>query len=228
MKFCILLFIIFLNGCVSTNTKGPIENKTLGVFYHLNQEVNICHRHTGFTIFNNFENKYPIDEDINKIITEGYVKGIEATGNKAVEIEEGPDFSEMMVYSFWNAIPTLTKDGIEAAKEMHNKYKIDYLLVPWGFKKNIDKSVCIGASIRTGQATKSPFIPVYIAQVFDAKTGKHIGNTQIRNDNHPFKFIPPKDINNISKAEIKRYIYRTQEVAEAAVKLFISGGWKHI
>ena len=172
MKIYIIIFILILTGCVSTNTKGPISSKRIGVFYSLDQEMSICHRHTGITAFHNFENRYPIKEDISKLVTEGYVKGIDSTDNIGVEISEGPDFSVLMTFSFWNAIPTLTSKGIITVKEMGEVHNVDYLMVPWGFKKDLDNSICLGPSVRTGKSTSSPFIPVYIALVFVLKAVK--------------------------------------------------------
>lgn len=219
-------FAFILIGCASTGSVTKINGKSIGVAYSVGKELNVCHRHTGLTVFNNFDKRYPIDvKSLVSSVKAGYIKGITSTGNTAIELDVSSELSDTLTYSAWSGTPTANKRGIKLLQQIGKKHQIDYLLIAKGYSKDFDeKKYCIGLHVRTGKETSSPFIPTYIAVLFDTKTGKYVRSTQIRNDEHPFKFELPQYIESITDQEINRYISQAGVVANKGIIELLNAG----
>ena len=229
MKRLIAIASLMLASCISsTNTIGTIEGKKIGVAYSINKVLQLCHAHYGITIFNNFEKRYVVSQDIVKLAVAGYVAGIEETGNRAVVVPDPPDFSDLMSIAAWDGKPSLTPQGKEAVIRIGAKYDVDFVMVARGFERDIDPSVCLGINLITRGPNVKNFIPTYIAFVLDAKNGKYVGNTQISNAEFWSEVAPPANARELSPREIAAYTNYTEVAAKKAIKKFISGGWSHL
>ena len=221
---------VLLTSCSLMEVKvdEPITGKTIGLSHDINYEPKLCQNHIGLTIFNNYSKTYDLEGDLRQIIVDGYVRGIEQTGNKAQVLESAPYVYDDMTLSSWDASMTMSAEGKSKLVALGKEYNLDYILysqhppnINPEYRENKDGSaVCYGISLNTGGNYNIPLIPRAGTYLFDAKTGKHVGTIRLLNS--ALKVDSPKDHKNITREEIKYYMEMEGQFAEKSIVEFVN------
>jgi len=215
LSLCLLLV-----GCSSTSEPVSFKNSRIGVDYKLNETLKLCHTHLGKTVFQNTEEIYPITENVNALVTKGYVEGIKNTFNTPVQIDSSIDWSNYLSYSSWDASAKLMPQGLNKLREIQAKYDLDFLLVARDYENFYKGEACNGAWFKTQMSDVRSFVPIYVALVFDANSGKYIGSTFITNDHHSSVYQNFNDVSKLEHSEVLKLIYYSEDAATKAASMF--------
>ena len=211
---------LLLVGCASTSKPTSFKNSRIGVDYNLNESLKLCHTHLGMTVFQNTEEIFPIAENVSTLVTKGYVKGIKSTLNTPVQIDSGIDWSNYLSYSSWDASAKLIPEGLTKLREIQVLYDLDFILVARDYEKFYKGEACRGAWFKTQMSEVRSFVPIYVALVFDANSGKYVGSTFITNDHHSSVYQNFNDVSKLESSEVSKLIYYSEDAAAKAASMF--------
>ena len=152
-KICItfsLLTPIMLACCTSNTPRENINNKTVGHVRLPPIFSNVCHRYTGFTIFNNEQGQKALSMEFYTDINKSIELGVNKSGNNYVDLGEIDIWAENTYYtrSDWDHSITMTDKGRAFIKESAVNNKIDYVIIPY-VPDDIVKDNCL-VNIETG------------------------------------------------------------------------------
>jgi hypothetical protein len=220
--FLFFVILFFLISCASTQPKVDFNNKRIGVHYLIKDDLKLCHSHTGFTIFQNKSEEFPVTENFNDIVSNGYIKGINETRNMAVPIKSNTNWAQYLTYSGWDATPTLSTLGKQKLNKISINNNLDYIVIARDYKNFFKGQVCSGSWFKTDIHGVNNFVPLYVALVFDSINGKYIGTTFINNKKHVEAYAQisnPKELNTNDISELAKY---SEKAAYKAIKTFIN------
>ncbi|WP_371195589.1 hypothetical protein [Glaciecola sp. SC05] len=216
----IVWMIIVLSSCQSTSNTRDIVGKKIGVDYKLYESLSLCHSHLGFTVFQNTKEIYDIETDINELVTAGYMKGIKQANNLPIEVDSGIRWSNFLSYSSWDSSATLNNSGLEKLDNVSKKYDLDYLLIARDYEVFFKGEACNGAWFNTQNGSVRSFVPIYVALIFDAKSGEYVGTTFITNDNHKSAYDAVQDVSKLNEAEVRMLTDYSRDAATMAITSF--------
>jgi hypothetical protein len=225
IAFLIFVPLILLSACTSTTKRTTLDKTgSYGIQFSLDYRPKLCHEHTGFTVFNNFAKEYDLSMKFEEQIKIGYKKGVEATGNNAVILAQPINLESHIETSFWDGVPTLSKQGKQIIIDEGRKRNIDFLLHPSSYTSKPAKfeEYCWGIRLKTGNNNNVPLVPLYSVWVFDTRNGEYAGATFIKNDSFPVAI--PSSLETISEVEIKYYESIASKYAQEGIRRFITGG----
>jgi hypothetical protein len=220
----ILASFILLTACSSTTKHSTLDRSgTYGIQFPLDYRPKLCHEHIGFTVFNNFGNEYDLSTQFEEKIEQGYKKGVESTGNKAVVLVEPINLEKYVETSFWDGAPTLNKQGKQIIINEGRQLNIDFLLHPSSYTSKPEKfkDLCWGIRLKTGNNNDIPLTPLYSVWIFDTRNGEYVGNTFIKNNS--FSIDTPSSAENITVPEIQYYESMASKYAEEGIVRFVTG-----
>lgn len=215
LSLCLLLV-----GCTSTSKSTTFKNSRIGIDYKLNETLKLCHTHLGMTVFENTEEVYLIAENVNTLVTKGYIEGIKSTFNTPVQINSGVDWNKYLNYSSWDSSAELIPEGLNKLQEIQASHNLDFLLVARDYETFFKGEACNGAWFKTQMGEVRSFVPIYVALVFDAKSGKYVGSTFITNDHHSSVYQNFGDVSKLESSEVLKLIYYSKDAATKAASMF--------
>jgi hypothetical protein len=223
MKKIIILLctVIFVTSCASSQLKGPVIGKRIGIILELGDDNTLCYEHLGFTVFSNIYKDFDIQPNTQEVLIKSTIEAIEESGNIPVVLKFKNTYSEkdIITRSAWDGSPVLNKTGITYVNNLSKTHALDYLFM----KLPAETKKCHFKVSNEFSGNRSELVNIYSGYgwlaLFD-NSGVYLGVPPYSGDRPEEKI--PNDVNNITTEELEKFqlIFRDETIER--VKFFLS------